>query len=385
MKNDYRNYSKKIYFIILLLPCLLSSCEKGDDILDNNTSIPWEDNDTYEADPKWTTTQSVGENGTCKYAGIYTYDNLTIGDNTHIYSSGISELVIKVKGTLTLGKNVVIQVRNGYYADAPQTNIASLTSDNLYLKAERYKNIYLFPSTFGIGGDGADGERGKYGESFIYYHSPKVYTIIKGHGGSGGGGGGGGFGGGKAGIGGAAGTGPGGSGHIGHDGKPNGGAGGYGGANTSIGAGGGAINIGGDAFQSSDQIGAGGGGGGGNGGCGGAGGTSEATWGGGGGSGGAGGGGGGYGGGVLYIAAKNIVYDAKYPPHFVVSGQVGGSSWYKAGQKGSGGLLIIYTSTTNLPTSIWQLAAILVAKNNKGGHGNVIGGPQAVFINGIKN
>lgn len=183
-----------------------------------------------------------------------------------------------------MGKNVVIQVRNGYYADAPQVDITSLTSESLYSKAESYRNIYLFPSTFGIGGDGADGESGKAGKSFIYYHSPKVYTIIKGHGGSGGGGG-----------------------------------------------------------------------------------------------------GGGYGGGVLYIAAQKIVYDAKYPPRFIVSGQVGGSSWYKAGQKGSGGLLIIYSSTTNLPSSIWQLTSVLVAKNNKCGHGNVVGGPQSIFINGIKN
>lgn len=377
------SFKRKCLFT-LLLSCIFASCQKGDSDLDNNTTTPWKDNDTYEIDPKWTADQSLGVDGTNGYAGVYVYDNLTINDNVHIYSSGISELAIKVKGTLTLGKNVVIQVRNGYYAEAPQVNIASLTSENLYSKAELYRNIYLFPSTFGIGGDGADGEPGKLGKSFIYHHSPKVYTIIKGHGGCGGGGGGGGFGGGKAGDGGAAGTGPGGSGKEGSKGKPNGGNGGYGGANTSIGKGGGANDIGGDAFQSSDHIGAGGGGGGGNSGWGGAGGTSEAIWGGGGGSGGSGGGGGGYGGGVLYIAAQKIVYDAKYPPRFIVSGQVGGSSWYKAGQQGLGGLLIIYSSTTDLPSSIWQLSKVLVAENNKGGHGNVIGGPQAVFVNGIK-
>jgi hypothetical protein len=71
----------------------------------------------------WTTNQFLGKNGDYDFAGIYEFENLTIGDNVEITSSGISQLVIYVNGTLTLGKNVVIRVRNGFYPNAPQNPI----------------------------------------------------------------------------------------------------------------------------------------------------------------------------------------------------------------------------------------------------------------------
>lgn len=62
-------YFFKIY-LFTVSSCFFVSCEKGDDNLNNSTSTPWEDNDTYETDPKWAIDQSLGENGTRKYAGV---------------------------------------------------------------------------------------------------------------------------------------------------------------------------------------------------------------------------------------------------------------------------------------------------------------------------
>ena len=61
----------------------------------------------------------LGQNGDQSFAGVYEFENLTINDNVEITSNGISQLVIYVNGTLTLGKNVTIRVRNGYYANTP--------------------------------------------------------------------------------------------------------------------------------------------------------------------------------------------------------------------------------------------------------------------------
>jgi len=396
------NIMKKslMIFSIGFIGLIVISCGNGNENYGNNenwcaennnngtttklTDTPWKDKDTYELDPKWTNNQILTGNSPSKYAGVYAYENLSIGDNVHIYSSGISQLVIKVKGTLTLGKNAIIQVRNGYYKEAPVTDISTLTSKTLFLNAELYRNIYLLPSTYGIGGDGGNGQPGKSGQAQNIYLGYSTWYLVKGVGGSGGGGGGGGFGGGLAGYGGAAGNGPGGSGHAGSSGKPNGGDGGYGGANVSIGIGGGATGIGTHGVMPSDKIGAGGGGGGGNGGNGASGGSSDLYYGGGAGFGGFGGGAGGYGGGVLYITAQKIVFDSINPPHFVVSGQVGGYSTYQNGKAGKGGLIIIYSNTTNLKSSLWTLTTALTSIAEKDGHGLVFGGPLAVFINNVK-
>jgi hypothetical protein len=393
------HYFKKIAWVGIFSSILLSACEHESETPDsvnggsttgggttttttNYFEKPWLDNDTYLADPNWKGTQNLASNGTYSYAGVYSFDNLTINDNAHIYSSGISELVLKVKGTLKLRKNVVIQVRNGYFSDAPTTQPDYITKSEITSSVE-YNNIYLLPSVYGKGGNGGNGGNGNAGRSFIYYHSVHSYETIYGHGGSGGGGGGGGFGGGLAGRGGIGGYGPGGNGHKGNPGEANGGNGGYGGANTSIGTGGGSTGEGTSGVMSPDQLGAGGGGGGGNGGNGASGANSQAIWGGGGGRGGNGGGGGGYGGGILYIVAKNIEYDSANPPKFVVSGQVGGSGaqW---GENGKGGLIVIVSETSTLPDSFWTLSNALSSVRNTGGHGNVIGSPGAVFINGIK-
>jgi hypothetical protein len=138
---------------------------------------PWKDNDTYLTDPLWKTDQYLTNNvsNPYLYAGIYAYENLTIGDNVNIYSSGISELVLKVKGTLTLGKNVKIWVRNGYYSNAPGTAISTLTSSNLSSKGITFRNVYLFPSTFGKGGNGGAGGPGKTGGvTSIYKRSRRL-------------------------------------------------------------------------------------------------------------------------------------------------------------------------------------------------------------------
>jgi hypothetical protein len=385
-----------LFAIFSIGACIFHSCGKddafdNDAILNNKTDdkkknlieAPWKDDDTYEPDPFWNNDQYLTNNISQKFAGIYAFENLTIGDNVSIYSSGISELVFKVKGTLTIGKNVKIIVRNGYYKESPEVAISSLNSDNLKQIGENVRNVYLFPGTFGKGGDGGDGERGNTGKVTTIYIGFGEYYTIYGVGGSGGGGGGGGFGGGKEGSGGAEGAGAGGFGYVGNNGHPNGANGGHGGANPSIGIGGGATGLGTRALMSNDMIGAGGGGGGGNGGHGADGDSSNLYRGGGGGFGGEGGGGGGYGGGILYIAAKNIVYNDTSPPLFGVSGQLGGHG-FQSGKQGEGGLLIVYSETTNLPASIWELSTVLRNQSLNGGHGWIYGNPQAVYINGTR-
>jgi hypothetical protein len=84
--------------------------------------------------------------------------------------------------------------------------------------------------------------------------------------------------------------------------------------------------------------------------------------------------------------AKNIVYDVANPPRFVVSGQVGGTAESGAvnGKNGAGGLLIILSGPADLPSSFWNVNSALSTSFSKGGHGSVIGSPQAVFVNGVK-
>ena len=51
---------------------------------------------------------------------IYEFENLTFQDNVHVFSTNISQLVLKINGKLTLGKNVSIRVCNGFYPETPE-------------------------------------------------------------------------------------------------------------------------------------------------------------------------------------------------------------------------------------------------------------------------
>ena len=322
-------------------------------------------------DVVWTTNQVLGQNGAYPFAGIYEFNNLTIGDNVEVTSSGISQLVIKVNGTLTLGKNAAIRVRNGYYPDAPVNLISNLTDENLNTMGVDGGGFRVYENMFGKGGNGGDGGYGSYNE----YVS------------GGGGGGGGGFGGGIGGYGN--------NGwnyttlkYYGSDGSNNGGVGGKGGYyGKPGGAGGGSLYIGECPEFVFGSTGASGGGNGGNGGNNYNGSYKHGISGG-------GGGGGGYGGGILTIMATNIVYDNLNPPKFLCLGQQGGyggigNASGSNGSNGENGLLIIQSSNNNLSPKLWRLdnggsyyGEHKVPSTN-GGHGIVIG-TQKVFINGVE-
>ena len=296
------------------------------------THIVWSENQTI--------TSSNGE-----FYSLVEIENLTIGDNVEITNSGTSQLILKVSNKLTLGKNAVIKVRNGYYPEAPSNPIENINISSL-------NGLKLFPNTFGKGGDGSD----------AYYC---------------GGGGGGGFGGGNPGSGVSYGI------DGGYSGLANGGRGGNCGYASRMGSstyapyygdGGECCNVGGNASLAC--------GGGGNGGKG-ASYYNSST--------GGGGGGGGYGGGVLLIIANEIVFDANYPPLFVVSGQIGGEHgcvYGKKGGNGQGGLLIIECPNYTYNADHWNLNANTIGTHNhysyNGGHGIVTGNPTKVFINGIQ-
>ncbi|MEN6348506.1 MAG: PQQ-binding-like beta-propeller repeat protein, partial [Syntrophomonas sp.] len=345
----------------------------------------------------------LGQNGNYDFAGIYEYDNLIIGDNVEIASKGISQLVLKVNGTLTLGKNDVIRVRNGFssYSGAPTEVISSLNASNLNTKGIDGGGFRLYPNMYGKGGNGGNGGTGQYAAGWNRFLGFGQYDYVPGDGGSGGGGGGGGFGGGYGGSGGSGGSGSGINGLRGSNGNDNGGSGGYGGAAgaNSSGAGGEDLDIGGRGSNGGWQnFGAGGGGGGGNGGPGYSG-DGKQIW---GGYGGGGGGGGGYGGGVLTIIANKIEYDPQNPPFFVVSGQEGGygGSGYVnggSGQNGQGGLLVIQCANYQSSPDHWNLGKNTLhgtyddlvsipgrtITSINGGHGIVTGNPQKVFLNGV--
>jgi uncharacterized delta-60 repeat protein len=116
------------------------------------------------------------------FAGLYQFTDLTIGDNVQVTSSNISHLVIQVSGTLTMGSNAVIRVRNGYYTNAPRVSILSFTTNNLATAGVDAGGVRLYPDAFGKGGDGGNGEDG-YGIS--------MFSGVNIHVGGGGGGGGG--------------------------------------------------------------------------------------------------------------------------------------------------------------------------------------------------
>lgn len=352
------------------------------------------DTDTYSPAETWSVNKVLTQKGTAQYAGVYKYENLTIGDNVVVTSKGVSQIVIKVRGTLTLGKNVVFAVRNGYYPNSPTMQISSINSSNYLTQGSAQNRYNLYPGAYGKGGNGGKGGYGESGrsQSFYYYGD---WIVVDGYGGSGGGGGGGGYGGGLGGAGGSGGYGPGGRGYNGGAGVNNGGRGGCGGASTDSPEGGMSQNIGQHASSYDEGCGAGSSGGGGNGGKGSIGDTNYL----GGnyinivsGRGGYGGGGGGYGGGVLTIIASNIVYNTSYPPKFIVSGQEGGdegstTGGAEAGQNGKGGLLIIESPGFSATSSMYNLSSYYNVGVNSaatnGGHGYVIGNPERVIINGI--
>jgi hypothetical protein len=130
----------------------------------------------------WKTNKVLGQNGKYGFAGIYEFNNLTIGDNVEVTSKGISQLVLKVKGTLTLGKNAVIRVRNGYYPEAPTNKIQVINKSNLNKLGVVINGVRVYPNTFGKGGDGQNGIDGQYG-------SVDQFGNESGDGGCGGGGG----------------------------------------------------------------------------------------------------------------------------------------------------------------------------------------------------
>ncbi|MFC1857339.1 C13 family peptidase [Thermodesulfobacteriota bacterium] len=317
----------------------------------------------------WDTDHVLGQNGPYEFAGIYEFDNLTISDNVEVTSSGISQLVLNVKGTLILGANVIIRVRNGYYPEAPQNPIGLLETVNFNDLGIDAGGFLVFPNVFGKGGDGGKGGDTPAWTSGIYGPA---------------GGGGGGFGGGKGGAGGnlnfdnaSVQKGKSGSENGGDGGNGEGwwlvqgaGLGGKGGGSNDLGRQGenGAQNTTSYKINNIPLTNIGPGGGGGNGGAG----RFYAIVG--------SGGGGGYGGGVLTIAAKKIVYDLNHPPKFLVSGQKGAG-----GENGEGGLLIIRSWEYNSDPLHWNLNTEIygehIVPSTNGGHGIQTGNPQKVFIN----
>jgi len=308
-------------------------------------------------DVTFSTNQVLGPNGDYPFAGIYVFDNLTIGDNVEITSSGISQLVIKVNGRLTLGRNSVIRVRNGYYPEAPVNPIAILSTTNMQTKGVLSSDgVRVFENMFGQGGRGED--------PYISYES--TYNL---------GAGGGGFGGGIGGTSRLGGTG---------NAFSNGGDGGEAAdqpRGSTCGIGGGALDVGGP-YQSNAKPGGGGGGNGGLGWC---------------------GAGGGYGAGILTIVANQIfMTDQQDLPKLLVSGQKKGAVdntgyRYDNAESGQGGLLIIENTSwnyldgreaKNALQNLWNLGTSTYGQHIhpsiNGGHGIVTGNPQKVFINGME-
>jgi hypothetical protein len=333
-------------------------------------------------------TVSMPTKGDYPFAGVYEYNNLILEDGTTLLSYGISQLVIKVRDTLSIGKDVVIRVRNGYYTDAPFNSISNITKENINNYVS-YKGAgySLYTNIYGKGGNGGNGANGGMGINQLIYLGYGQYYTIYGNGGSGGGGGGGGFGGGDGGYKGIYGVGTGGNGISGGSGYDNGGSGGFGGQNTLISTGGGAVDVGANSYPSSTATGGGGSGGGGNGGTGAM--FGSASY--GNGYGGPGGGGGGYGGGILVIAANEIICDTISKPMFLALGQKGGNGGLGgvgastvsnggAGTNGENGLVIINTPN-QIPEFVYSVASY--GSNYSpmiGGHG-LVSGTAIVFEN----
>ncbi len=339
----------------------------------------------------WDKDKVLEQRGDYPFAGIYLFDNLTIADNIQITSKGVSQIVIKVNNTLSVGKNASIRVRNGYYPLAPANSPADVTADTMSTKGKAVDDFYLFANIFGKGGNSGQGGDGSNGSATFVGTGYTGYYWICGDGGGGGGSGGGGYGGGVTGSGGVPGAGGhfdsdngclGFSGSSGKSGASNGGYGGDGAADPASGGMGGLGNEIGYPGKNnySTMFGSGGGGGGGNGGSGHSGTGGNALK----GASGGGGGGGGYGGGILTILAGTINLSDN-TQHFLVSGQIGGSgsSGGVAGASGQGGLLIINSKNYTGSVNHWNLDSatygVNTVQSTNGGHGMITGDPQKVI------
>jgi len=321
----------------------------------------------------WNDNKVLGpNNANYPFAGVYSFANLVIGDNVEVTSSNISQLVIQVSGTLRMGSNAAIRVRNGYYASGPELPLSSFTSNTLGTLGTDAGGFRLYPSAFGRGGDGGSGGAGSGWQCCTWWG----YWSNRGAGGGGGGG----YGGGSGGVGGESGAANGGSGAYGYGtavvdqmshpvGGASGGSGGLGGGAIAVGSAG---SDGGVYTEFDPGFGmvmctlyGGGGGGGGNGG------NVSST----------GGGGGGYGGGILTILADSIVFDTNAPPRFLVSGQKGGTP---NGGDGQGGMLIIQARQYAASSNQWNLGSgtngYHAADLTNGGHGVLTGDPQKYFV-----
>jgi hypothetical protein len=336
----------------------------------------------------------MGQCGSYSYAGIYDYDNLRISPNTVLYSYGVSEIVINVKGTLTIGNGAMIRVRNGYseFNNAPSIYPSSMTNKTaLSYNVSNSGQYTIIPRVYGKGGNGGHGGNGANGTSIYFPVQGGGSVSLKGDGGNGGGGGAGGFGGGNGNSGGLYGVcafGGRNNGSLGGDGTNNGGdggrglvvSGGKGGFDLAVGAAG--------PTSSSYGGGAGGGGNGGNGGNGAEVDNASSSHGqaGHGGNGG-GGGAGGYGGGILVITASKIVFEGN--GYFLVNGQKGGIggkagyAYYNSaangdnGLNGGGGVLIVNCPQFDKSGMITNATI----SESLPGHGTVTGGAGATLFN----
>ena len=117
-----------------------------------------------DADTVWETDQVLGQNGIYDFAGIYEFENLTINDKVQIFSTNISQLVLKVNGKLKLGKNAVIRVRNDFYPQGSENLINQLTINNLFTYGFLWNGFQLFPNIFGEYGYG---DAGTYGGGIL--------------------------------------------------------------------------------------------------------------------------------------------------------------------------------------------------------------------------
>lgn len=307
---------------------------------------------------------TLGQKGDYEYAGIYEYEgDLTLSEGCRITSSGISQLVLVVNGTLTIEEGASIRVRNGYGSQAPTNAIGQLSDDNLSSMTTTVDGIRLFDGYYGRGGNGGNGQNGKSGTA--------NYPVA----GKGGGSGAGGYGGGEEGQDGSAGKN---HSSLTHSSNLDNGTSANGWASNGT-----------SADHSAADWGRGGNGNGGYGG------SffydSQYSM-----SSGAGGGGGGYGGGVLVIYAEKLVIEGSGCA-LVAHGQYGGMPGWGAhdfadgyGQNGEGGLICIYADEYTPNATHWtsaytqeHLTQELTAEIYDGGHSSLIyGTPQRVFVNG---
>ena len=105
---------------------------------------------------RWNENQVLGQNGDYEFAGIYEFDTLFIADDVEITNTNISQLVIKAT-YLSLGNNVVIRVRNGFYPGAPAHSAGNINLNNIPEHAIEVGTIVLLANTFGHGGNGGNG------------------------------------------------------------------------------------------------------------------------------------------------------------------------------------------------------------------------------------